>query len=488
VAQVPVVVGPPRRRWPRRILIGLNIVVAFGLVATAGAYGYLKFRFGQIDRLSIAGLRGDDNGPERPMNVLFVGSDSRKNISKAEQRAFGTERQVGGERSDTIIVLHVDPKAEKAAILSIPRDLLVPIAGTNRQDKINAAFVGGPERLIATIKGALEIEIDHYVEVDFNSFRGIVDSIGGVKVYFPAPARDRYTGLNVRTAGCVQLDGHRSLQYVRSRHYQYYESGRWREDVRADLGRIERQQDFIRRVMHKAVRAARNPATLNSLIANAVDDVTIDDKLSTKDITRLAKRFRSLEPDRVDMVAIPTTQTRYSGAAVLRMKQPDADEVLARFRNELAEQNQPTGPTPKIHPSTVRVRVLNGTGTPGQAGQATTGLRQADFAIAGSPGEADRFTYRRTLIRYAAGQADKARLLQAYLPGGAVLQQDRTLTDTDLALVTGDDYEGVRPPAGAHSSTKSTATTRKPSTTATTASTATSGKPKSTGAPAAAQC
>lgn len=487
------VVGPPRRRWPRRILIGLNIVIALCLVATASAYGYLKFRFGQIDRLSIAGLRnaGDDDA-NKPMNVLFVGSDSRKNISKAEQRAFGTEKQVGGERSDTIIVLHVDPKAEKAAILSIPRDLLVPIAGTGRQARINSAFDGGPERLIATITGALGVEIDHYVEVDFNSFRGIVDSVGGVKVYFPAPARDRLTGLNVRSAGCVQLDGNRALQYVRSRHYQYYESGRWHEDVRADLGRIERQQDFIRRVMHKAVRAGRNPTTLNALIANAVDDVTIDDKLSTKDITRLARRFKSMEPDKVDMVSIPTAQTRYNGAAVLRMKQPDADEVLARFRGELAEPERPTGPLPRIHPSTVRVRVLNGTGKQGQAGEATAGLRQADFTIAGSPGEADRFTYKRTVVRYGSGQADKARLLQAYLPGGAVLQQDTNLQGVDLVLVTGDDYEGVRRPAaagaGGDGNAGTSATTRKPATTATTAPTATSGKPKSTGAPAAAQC
>jgi LCP family protein required for cell wall assembly len=262
----PVVLGPPRRRWPRRILIGLNIFIAFCLVATASVYGYVKFRFGQLDRLSIPGLRNDgDDDPGQPMNVLFVGSDSRKDISKAEQRAFGTERQVGGERSDTIIVLHIDPQQEKAAILSIPRDLLVTIAGTGRQAKINSAFEGGPERLIATIKEALRIEIDHYVEVDFNGFRDVVDSIGGVKVYFPAPARDRYTGLDIRTAGCAHLNGEKALQYVRSRHYRYYESGRWREDVRQDLGRIERQQDFIRRVMHKAVRAARAPPTLNAL-------------------------------------------------------------------------------------------------------------------------------------------------------------------------------------------------------------------------------
>src|SRR5688572_18449237 len=182
------------------------------------------------------------------MNVLLVGSDSRKNISKAEAKAFGSSKQVGGERSDTIIVLHVDPEAEKAAMLSIPRDLFVPIAGTNRSNKINSAFDGGPARLIATIRNALGIEIDHYVQVDFNGFRGIVNAVDGVKMYFSAPARDRYTGLNVSKAGCIELDGERALQFVRSRHYQHYESGRWRLDGSGDIGRVNRQQDFLQRV------------------------------------------------------------------------------------------------------------------------------------------------------------------------------------------------------------------------------------------------
>src|SRR5688500_13505794 len=161
------------------------------------------------------------------MNVLLVGSDSRKNISKAEAKAFGSEKQVGGERSDTIIVLHVDPKAEKAAILSIPRDLYVPIAGTSRSAKINSAFEGGPERLIATIRTSLGVEIAHYVQVDFIGFGGIVDAIDGVKVSFSRRARARQTGLNIPQAGCVELDGNKAVQYVRSREYQYYESGKW---------------------------------------------------------------------------------------------------------------------------------------------------------------------------------------------------------------------------------------------------------------------
>ena len=448
-------VGPPRRKWPRRILIGLNIFVALCLVGAAASYGYFKYRFGQVPRISIPGLRNDgDDDPGNPMNVLLVGSDSRKNIAKGETKAFGTEKQVGGERSDTIIVLHVDPRSEKASVLSIPRDLYVPIAGTNRSDRINTAFEGGPERLIATIKAALGVEIDHYAEVDFNGFRGIVNSIDGVTVYFPAPARDSVTGLNVAKAGCVALDGDRALQYVRSRNYQYFESGKWRVDGTADLGRIERQQDFIRRVMHKAVRVGRNPTTLNALIGNAVKNVTLDDTFSPKDIVRLANKFRSLEPDKVEMMSIPTFGTRVGGASVLKMKQPDASEVLARFRGELPAEGVPTS-IPNILPGTVRVRVLNGSGADGQAGDAATQLKDQGFQISGSPGDADTSKYIKSVIKYPTGQLDKAKLLQAYVGGSTTLQEDRTARD--LVLITGAEFTGIRNPTAAPAATTTTA-------------------------------
>ena len=460
-------VGPPRRKWPRRILVGLNIFVALCLVGAAASYGYFKYRLGQIPRISFGNVlrnSGDDD-PTKPMNVLLVGSDSRKNISKAEAKAFGTEKQVGGERSDTIIVLHVDPDAEKASVLSIPRDLYVPIADINRNDRINSAFEGGPERLIRTIKGALGIEIDHYAEVDFNGFRGIVNAIGGVNVYFPSPARDSFTGLNVPKAGCIALDGDGALKYVRSRHYQYYESGRWRADLTADLGRIERQQDFIRRIMHKAVRVGKNPATLNALVGNAVKNVTLDDAFSAKDILRLAGKFRSLDPERVEMIPIPTIQTRVGEAAVLKLKQPDANEALAKFRGEPPPSEAPTA-VPNILPSTVRVRVLNGSGTDGQASDAATKLRDEGFATAGAPGDADSAKYVKSVIKYAPGQLEKAKLVQAYVSGSTTLQEDRTARD--IVLVTGADFTGIRTPGAAPPAAAATTTTAPPRGTTTT--------------------
>ena len=426
------------------------------LLLTATAYGYLRYRFGQVDKIDFACdvLRncGDDD-PSQPMNVLLVGSDSRKAISAAEREQFGSERDVGGQRSDTIIVLHVDPRAEKAAILSIPRDLAVPIAGKGGEGprRINTAFEKGPEGLIATLRQSLGIQIDHYAEVDFNGFRGIVDAIGGVTLHFPSPARDTVTGLDVKTPGCVKLDGDGALAYVRSRNYQYYESGRWRTDGTGDLGRIQRQQDFVRRVIRKASRAGRNPLRLNSLVSTAVDNVKIDKGFSSKDMLRLARRFKSLEPDAVEMLSLPTTGARVGGAAVLRLKQPDAGQILARFRGQPAQgpdggDGRRAPPAPVV-PNSVRLQVLNGSGVNGQAGDAAQALQAASFNVAGT-GDADRFDYARSVVRYGRGQQAKARLLQSHVGGGAELKEDLSLRGGDLVLVTGTSFIGIRlPPA-----------------------------------------
>lgn len=441
-----------RRRWPRRLLIGMNVFLAVMLLLTAGIYSYLRYRFGQIAKIDfpcdVLRRCGDDD-PRGPMNVLLVGSDTRKNISEEEQESFGSEREVGGQRSDTIIVLRVDPNEKKAAILSIPRDLAVPIAGSGSSQprRINTAFEKGPGTLIATIRESLGIPIDHYAEVDFNGFRGIVNALGGVKVYFPSPTRDKQTGLDIKHAGCVELDGEGALKYVRSREFEQFQSGRWRPDPTADLGRIQRQQDFIRRVLNKASRAGRNPVKLNSLVGTAVENVTIDKGFSRPDIFRLVKRFKSLSPDTVEMLSLPATNARVGGAAVLRLDEAQARPILDRFSGR---GQPPAGENgrPAVLPNAVRVRVLNGSGVDGQAGQVAEALQKARFNVAGT-GDADTFGYRQSTIRYGRGQLPKAELLRTHLAGAAQLREDRQLVGVDLVLVTGSSFSGVRAPAEA---------------------------------------
>jgi LCP family protein required for cell wall assembly len=466
--------------------------VAFCLLLTAVGYLYIRHQTGKFGRVDLGCkvLRncGSDD-PGEPMNVLLVGSDTRATLTKEEQKRYGTAGAVGGQRSDTMLVLHIDPHAEKAAILSIPRDLYVPVAGTGTQGRINTAFDKGPERLIQTIRDALGIQIDHYAEVDFSGFQGIVNVIGPVKVYFPAPARDNLSGLHQKTAGCIPLFGDSALAYVRSRHFEAYESGRWHADPTGDLGRIQRQQDFIRRLMKVAIsKGARNPIKLNALINKAAPTITLDKSFSTKDIFRVGKRFKSLEPDQVEMLTLPTTPASIGGAAVLRMKQPDSQEVIDKFNGTVRKTGTTVpGAVPNIPPGSVRVRVLNGTGTGGQAGDVASELSQQGFVTAGT-GDADSFKYIAPVIRFGRGQRDKAVLLQAYVLGGAQLREDLTLRGVDLVLVTGAQYEGLRNPRGSTTPTTAGVATTATTPTTTKAGTATT-KPAAKGAtPQQPQC
>jgi LCP family protein required for cell wall assembly len=439
----------PVRRWPRRVLIATNVFVAVCLLSVGSAYAYFRVQLGNIKTLNFGQgvLRSGSDNPGKVMNVLLVGSDSRANITRQDCVHYGCAADVSGQRSDTIMVLRVDPKQKKAAILSIPRDLWVPIydetGHTTHRQRINTAFDTGPEPLIQTISHNLGVPIDHYAEVDFVGFQGIVNAIGGVSVYFPAPARDTFSGLNIAVAGCFHMDGKMALSYVRSRHYEYYESGRWRSDPTSDFGRIARQQDFIHRVLKKAVGTGlTNPIALNNLISTGVHYLTVDNHLSTSDMVTLAKRFKSLSPDAVDNYTLPTTPANVGGAAVLLLKQPDAQQLVDTFLGNVPATGGQTA-RPNVLPGSVRIRVLNGAGVSGLAGKTAADLQSDGFEISGR-GDADSFHYVQSVIRFGQGQQDKAALVQSVITGGAEMQPDPSLVGTDLVLVLGSNFGGVQ--------------------------------------------
>jgi hypothetical protein len=239
-----------------------------------------------------------------------------------------------------------------------------------------------------------------------------------------------------------------ALAWVRSREFQQMESGRWRVDPTADHGRIQRQQDFIRRLMRKAGSRAKslNIFTIKDMVNATVKHVQIDEEFSDDQLVALARRFRSLEPDAVGMLTLPTTGAGIKGVSALKIKQPDAQPIIDRFI--AAPEPPPEEPPADVHPNSVGVRVLNGSGRSGQASDAANGLREHGFNIRGV-GDADGFGYRSTVIRYATGQRDKAVLLSSKLKGGAELQEASGLVGVDLVLVTGRSYDGVAAAGGA---------------------------------------
>ncbi|MET0728441.1 MAG: LCP family protein [Acidimicrobiales bacterium] len=425
--------------------------LAVGLLLTAGGLGYAYSKYSRLARVQLGSVLTDRSSSSEPQNILLVGVDSAGNLDPDDPVRAGRE-DLGGLRSDTMMILRVDPTTEQAHLLSLPRDLWVPLASGGRQ-RINTAIeIGGPSELISTIEGYLGIPVNHYVQVDFAGFRGLVDVVDGIDVWFEAPTRDEQSGLSIEATGCVSLGPDEALAYVRARHLQTLEGGRWRTDPTGDLGRMSRQQDFIVRALRSAVdEGVRNPVTADNLVDAALATVTVDDQLTADDIVGLASRFRSFRPDRLELHALPVVDDTAGGAAILRLVDVTAQPILDLFRGTDREE---------VAPSSVRVQVLNGSGRAGEASAASEGLAAAGFTAAGT-GEAESFGIARTVVRYTAGQDQAADLVARHLVAGAVLEEVPGSVGADVVVVTGADYAGVRstPAAPDPSSTAPTATT-----------------------------
>ncbi len=318
------------------LLWALPLTVA---IAAVGATGVLRAANSRVDNVErIDGLSEvltqvpdpDDESIQYPaVNYLLVGSDTRQGAdpNSTDYGAIGSSNDVGGNRSDTIMVLRQERNGG-AALMSLPRDLWVEIAGTDRSQRINTAYNDGPERLARTVSESLGIPIHHYVEVDFFGFKDIVDQIGGVEICVELQAHDDNSGLQLNP-GCQVLDGVMALAYARSRHYVEWDGTDWREDPRADLGRIERQQGFIRAAADQALHdMASSPFSAGDTISAVADSVRIDASLDPIDA---GKALRQAAQVGLHTYALPVANDTVGDAAVLRLGD-GAEALLDYFR------------------------------------------------------------------------------------------------------------------------------------------------------------
>lgn len=399
---------------------------------SAAAAGYLGLRYGQISRVEDIEIAAAAAG--EPSNILLVGTDSREGLDP-DVAGFSDDGPVGGERTDTIIVLRIDPKEQQAQILSFPRDLWLPIAGTGESARINSAHSHGEQVLIDTIQQNFGIPINHYVEIDFVGFERLVNAVGGIPMWFDAPVRDEHTGLSVPEAECQVLDGEQARKFVRSRYLEYQDTkGKWHSDPTADLGRITRQQIFIRSAIKKAVgKGLTNPVTLNELVSAGVDNVRLDPGLDASDLLDLGRQFASFDADTLVGYSLPTESFRSGGgAAVQRVIDREAEPILNVFRGL---------PPGTMSPASIDVTVLNGTGVQGQAADVAGALGAIGFAIQ-DPDSADE-TYARTTVRYGAGGEEAGRRVARHITGGASMELDPDLDAWEVVVVTGADFTTV---------------------------------------------
>lgn len=314
-------VEPPpiaRRRWPRVVLALLIVSALVLVVPTVSAWR----AFNSIERVQVSEyLAPAANG----RNILVIGTDSREGIDTQTANAGNILGEgITGQRSDTIMVLHLGTDGAQR-MMSIPRDLWLPINGGSPQ-RINTAIAQGPGAVVTTIQRELGIPITGYIEVDLAGFIDVVDALGGVTITIAHPAFDRASGLNLPVAGEVELDSTQALAYVRSRRYTELIDGVERLDPTSDLGRVQRQQTFLRALISE-MTGERNPLTVNETLGSVADAIRIDDRTSFTDAARLAFDTRGGLPESVEL---PTRGASIGGRSVLELVS-GADRVVADF-------------------------------------------------------------------------------------------------------------------------------------------------------------
>jgi LCP family protein required for cell wall assembly len=288
------------------------------LLALLAALLWAFTTYSRIETVDLADVLDPVTGDS--VNYLLVGSDSRDELDPEGNSG------VTGRRSDTLILLRTGP--DGAAMMSIPRDLWVTVADTGLEGRINGAYNAGPANLVRTVQQNLDVPVNHYVEIGFASFVGLVDAMGGVTLEVPHPAFDRASGLHLPEAGAVTLDGTQALAYARSRHYTEVIDGREVLEPTADLGRQQRQQTFLRTVLAE-VGSTRNPVTLVRVADSMSSELVVDTGLGFFDALGLVRKLGSSEPE---TLVLPVEGVRRGQAAVVVTVEPDAQAVLSRFR------------------------------------------------------------------------------------------------------------------------------------------------------------
>ena len=316
--------GPTRRRRSgrggagrvlRRFLLAVVLIAALLI-------GLMLFFYTRIEKVDA--LQDYDGRPaETPGQTwLLVGSDSREGLSAEERRRLRAGN-AQGRRTDTIILLHKPSDGGPPTMVSLPRDSYVPIPGRGR-NKLNAAYAfGGAPLLAQTVERVTGIRLDHYTEIGFGGFVGVVDSIGGVELCPPKAIKDRRAGLDV-AAGCQEMDGPTSLGYVRARYF----------DPKGDLGRVERQQDFLSAIFERTASPGvlLNPFRFVPLGNAATKALTIDEDDGPIDLIRFALVMRAISGEGGTKTTVPVANPNFStpaGSAV----QWNRDEARQLFNS-----------------------------------------------------------------------------------------------------------------------------------------------------------
>jgi len=310
--------GGWRQRWlrPRRILAVIGVVIALIIVAIVGMYFYVNSKLVRQDVLvNYTGRPAVGAG----QNWLITGSDSRQGLTRKQELQYATGKlsDVGGQRSDTVLILHIPSNGQPPVLISIPRDSYVPIPGLG-SSKINAAFdFGGPKLLAETVQNATGLYINHYMGIGFGGFVNVVNDIGGVRMCLPGPMRDPKAGLHLK-AGCQNLNGGEALGYVRTRNFAI-----------SDLQREQDQRLFLKALLSKMTSPGvyLNPFAAIPAATGSAGALTVDKGTSLYDLIKAAFALRNPET-----TTVPIADASYQTSAGISVLW-DRTQALQLFKD-----------------------------------------------------------------------------------------------------------------------------------------------------------
>lgn len=442
----------------------VNGVVALSLLSAGSVWGYVRYRLDSIRTIAaphLTPVKVAPKGQDTVENILLIGNETRSGLTSQQEIAqLGSPQLYSGSLSDVIMILHLDPAKGQASILSIPRDLFLPMpAGSpvGPYQKIDAALndgTNGPDNLIQAITQDLGIPINHYVELKFDGFENTVNAIGGINVDFPEPVFDANSLLNITTTGCVHLNGTQALALVRARHLQYDPPGDsapqadWPYDPESDLSRIVRDHTFLRILATTAEsHGLTNPIKLNDFLGAIINQIIIDPGFKGQLIS-LAGHFRHADPAKVPELTLPVTT--YGGASGYYYKGADIGDVdfpvEPQDHKVIAQWYAGATPTPK---APTAVNVYNMTGTYNLAATTTAAL-QADGLPAKVGGDVSTpATATETFVQYPPSGLAQAMYVMRYLSGAVMLDPDSSLPPGTIDIQAGSLLSIKRPAAHA---------------------------------------
>ena len=381
------------------------------LLSTTGAYALLRYYTGSLQRLDVFGKNHQTESERGAINYLLVGTDSGQGLSAQQLRQFhlGARRDELGGRSDTMILVHVSKKRDKAVLVSLPRDsyVLIPayfdahhVHHAAQHNKLNAAFAfGGAKLTIATVELNTGVTINHYVEINVLGLANVVNALGGVNVCLPQAVNDPLSGLAL-SAGNHHVHGVTAVAYARDRHGLTGGS---------DLGRIQRQQALIGSLFQQATSTGTllNPLKLRAFLSAAIKAVHVDRQLSRNDIFTLADKLRHIDGHQVVLMTVPLADHSSHGlGSTVDWDPVFAPQLFSNIKHDLPINAPASAPKVTVAPSRIAVHVFNGTSTSGLAHKAANDLIAVGFHIAGTPSTATGAKAATTVVRYGSSRAD----------------------------------------------------------------------------------